>query len=158
AGVFPQWNPLQYLGEPTSVQSIFALTYPFSYLAYAIAKLLGSEGYFVEVFAIGHIVAGYAASFFAARSMRLRSTWSVGVAAAIVLSGTSLMIGRSYAQMTPVLVWTPLLIVAVERLRRHGGSVRWALATGAVIGLYCHCGNGQMWFYSIGFTYLAIFL
>lgn len=158
AGVFPQWNPLQYLGEPTSVQSIFALTYPFTYLAYAIAKLLGSDAYWVEVFAIGHIVAGYAAAFFAARSMRLRSTWSVGVAAAIVLSGTSLMIGRSYAQMTPVLVWTPLLIVAVERLRRHGGNTRWALATAAVIGLYCHCGNGQMWFYSIGFTYLAIFL
>ncbi|HXI14058.1 MAG TPA: hypothetical protein VNM92_15650 [Thermoanaerobaculia bacterium] len=158
AGVFPQWNPFQFLGQPTSVQSIFALTYPFTYVSFFIARAFGSDRYFVEVFSLLHFIAGYFACYAAARAARLGPAWAMLVGVATVLSGTALMIGRSYAQMTPVLVWMPLMIVMVERLRRNGGSTRWAVTTGVVIGLFCHCGNAQMWLYAVLFIYLAIAL
>lgn len=156
-GVFPQWNPFQYLGQPTSVQSIFALTYPFTYTAFFIARALGGDQYLVEVFSLMHIGAGYFACYAAGRATGLRPGWAMVTGTATVLSGTALMIGRSYAQMTPVLVWLPLLVLMVERLRRGGGT-RWAVVTGVVIGFFCHCGNAQMWLYSLLFTYLGIAL
>jgi hypothetical protein len=157
-GVFPQWNPLQYLGQPTSVQSIFALTYPFTWVSYFLARALGGDYLFVEVFSLLHFGGTYFASFAAGRAMRLRAGWAMVAAVATVLSGTALMIGRSYAQMTPVLLWMALLVVLVERLRRDGGSTRWVVTFGLLLGFFCHCGNAQMWIYGVLFAYLAIAL
>jgi hypothetical protein len=155
-GIFPTLNPYQFLGQPTSVQSIYALTYPFTYIAFAIARALGGDHLFVEVFALGHILAGYFATFAAARYVGSRNVIAATASLSFVLSGAALMISRSYAQMAPVLVWAPLLVIAVEWLRRNGGSTRWAVLTGLVIGFFCHCGNGQMWLYAVMFSYFAI--
>ncbi len=155
-GVFPTLNPYQFLGQPNSLQSIYALTYPFTYVAFAVARAIGGDHLFVEVFVIGHILAGYFATYAAARYLGSRNVIAAAASLTFVLSGAALMISRSYAQMAPVLVWAPLLIIAAESLRRHGGSTRWAVLTGLVIGIFCHCGNGQMWLYAVMFFYFAI--
>jgi hypothetical protein len=155
-GQLPTWNPFQLLGQPNSVQSIYALTYPLTYAVFALVRALGREALYIEAFVIAHIVGGYLATYWAARALRVRPILAGASSIAFVLSGTALMIARSYATMAPLLLWAPLLIVAAERLRRGRVTWRWAVGTAVVIGLFCHSGNGQMWVYAVMFFGIAI--
>ncbi|MDQ3813424.1 MAG: hypothetical protein M3347_05680, partial [Armatimonadota bacterium] len=149
SGVFPTWNPYQFMGQPTSVQSWLALTYPPTYLCYLVARQLGNEFLFIEVFCIAHLLAGYAATYWASRAAGLRPMLAALGGLCMALSGCTLIMGRSYFHMTPVIVWTPLLIVALINLQQRPATARWVLGTGLVIGIFCHSGNGQMWTYAV---------
>lgn len=156
-GVFPTWNPYELMGEVTSSQTDHALTYPFTYLAYFIARhILGQQYLFNDVFCILHLLLGYAAMYWAARVLDMRPALAMLAALAAVLSGCALIMGRSYFHTTPVLVWMPLLIVAVAKLQQGAVNWRWVLFTGGVIGFACHSGNGQMWTYEVCFFLLAV--
>jgi hypothetical protein len=157
-GIFPTFNPYQFLGQPTSVQSIYALTYPITYGVYGIAHVLGNDDSFVDVFAIIHLLAACAATYWASRETRVRPLLAAAAAIAVCLAGATLIISRSYVQMSPVVLWMPVLIALTERFRKHHGSFRWAIATGCVIALFCHSGNGQMWVYGMMFTAIAFAL
>lgn len=151
-GIFPTFNPYQFLGQPTSVQSIYALTYPFTYAVYGIAHLVDNDDAFVDVFAIFHLLAACAATYWASRETRVRAPLAAAAAIAVCLAGATLIISRSWVQMSPVVLWMPLLIGLTERFRRRRGSFLWAMATGCTIALFCHSGNGQMWVYGMMFT------
>jgi len=155
-GDFPTWNPFQLLGQPTSVQSIYGLTYPLTYAVFALVRAIGHEAHWAEAFVILHILGGYVATYFAARQISVRPILAAAAGIAFVLSGTALMIARSYATMAPVLLWAPLLIILTERLRRLPVSWPWAVATAVVIGLFCHSGNAQMWVYALIFFGVAV--
>ncbi len=157
-GTFPTWNPYQFLGQPTSPQSIYGLTYPVTYAAFGLARLLGGDHLYIEVFVLLHILGGYAAMVWAGRSAGVRPVLAAAAALSFVLSGTVLMIVRSYATMSGLVVWGPLLIVLAERLRRRGPSLSWALGTAFVVGIFCHSGNGQMWAYAVVFFGFALVL
>lgn len=158
AGEFPTWNPYQYMGQPTSVQSMYGLTYPFTYLAFAVVHWLGHDEAYVELLVIGHILAGYFAMCWAARTLKVRPLLAATASLTFILSGTALMIARDYATMAPLYVWMPLLIVAAERLRTTTAGLKWAMLTALAIGLFCHSGNGQMWVYGVLFFGLALLL
>ena len=158
AGDFPTWNPYQYMGQPTSVQSMYGLTYPFTYLAFAIVHWLRHDEAYVELLVIGHILAGYFAMYWAARTLKVRPLLAATSSLTFILSGTALMIARDYATMAPLYVWMPLLIVAAERLRTTASGLKWAVLTALAIGLFCHSGNGQMWVYGVLFFGLALLL
>lgn len=157
AGEFPTWNPYQFMGQPTSVQSMYGLTYPFTYAAFAAAHWLGRDELYVELLTIGHILAGYFAMYWAARTLKVRPLLAVAATLSFVLSGAALMIARNYATMAPLYLWMPLLIVAAERVRTAAG-LKWAILTALAIGLFCHSGNGQMWVYGVLFFGLALLL
>jgi len=158
SGVFPTWNPSQFLGQPNSVQSIYGLTYPWTYIAFAFVHWLGHDNWFIEAFVIPHVLAGYWTTVWAARTLRVRPSLAVAASISFVLSGTVLMMSRSYSTMNPLVFWAPLLIVAAETLRRGSPALKWAAATALVVGLYCHSGNGQMWAYAVMFFGLVLLL
>jgi hypothetical protein len=151
AGVMPNWNPHQYLGAPLAEIGTYALTYPGTYLSYAIAVHgLGDRYATMEVFCWLHLLLGYFALFWMGRKLDLAAPLASGFALCQVLSGFALVCGRSWYYMTPVYLWAPLLFVALLHLRTRAPTLRWTIGTGLVIGLFFHAGNAQMWVYALG--------
>lgn len=150
-GVFPVWNPYQQLGAPTASVGVYALTYPPTFLSYAVAKhVFGRPEWTFEVFCVFHTLLGYWACYWAGREVGLRPALAAMGAVACTLSGFQLIAGRSWYYMTPFMVYLPLLVVSVERLTRLRRPGRWVLGTGFTIGLFFHAGNAQMWAYGVG--------
>jgi hypothetical protein len=157
AGGFANWNPHQFLGAPLAEVGTYALTYPFTYLSYALATyLLGDELATVEVFCWLHLVGGFAALFWLGRRLRLSPPISAAMALSFVLSGYALIGGRSWFYMVPTFLWAPLLGISVHSLVKRDPTRGWLLGTGVVIGLYFHAGNAQMWAYGTTFFCLAL--
>jgi hypothetical protein len=150
AGERPDWNPYQCLGAPLAEVGTYALTYPVTWLSYAVARNgFGDELATLEVFCWLHLLAGYAACFWLGRRLGLFPPTAAALALCWTLSGYALIGGRSWYYMTPSFVWYPLLIGAALGLRRPAPGWRWVLATSLVIGLFFHAGNAQMWAYGM---------
>jgi hypothetical protein len=158
-GVFPEWNPYQFLGMPTTGSGLWCLSYPPTYLSYALATYLLHDEYLtLEVFAILHLLAGYAATYWAMRKVGVRASVAVLGGVATALAGYTLIAGRCWIMMTTIAVYLPLLVVALVNLERGGGGWRWALLTGLVIGLFYAVGFTQIWIYAMAFFFLAAVL
>lgn len=156
-GIFPTWNPYQFLGAPTASLGVYALTYPPTYFSYWVARsLLHNEYLTCEVFCTLHLGAGYFAGYWACREASLSRGLSATGSLCLALSGFMLLAGRSWYYMTPVLFWSPLLVISTLRLQRGRTGWKWALATGFVIGAFFHAGNAQMWIYAVLFWVLSI--
>ncbi len=154
-GVVPEYNPCVLLGAPAL--SCGGGTYPVTYVAYAIARHgLGNEYATIEVFAFLHILAGYAATYWAARQVGIGRMPALVVSVCFVLSGSVLIMGRSWHTFVPAVVWTPLLIVAAAKLARGPVGWKWTLATGVIVGVAFHGEFPQIWAYSVGFFVFAI--
>ncbi len=149
-GIFPTWNPYQYFGSPTTTVGTYALTYPPTYLSYIVARyVLGNEYYTVEVFCIAHLLVAYCVTYFALRKSGARPSLAMLATLCCVLSGFALLIGRSWFYMTPVFVYTPLLMMQTARLVNGERGWRWIGMTALWLGLYFHAGNVQMWAYTV---------
>jgi hypothetical protein len=154
-GVLPDYNPYDHMGAPAL--SVGGGTYPVTYLAYAVARhLLGNEYATLEVFAILHILAGYAAVYWASRLAGMGRMPAVAASLSFVLSGSILIMGRSWHTFLPVVVWMPLLAVAVMKMARGPVSWKWFLASGLSLGIAYHAEFPQLWAYSAVFFVLAI--
>jgi len=158
AGGFPAWNPHQFLGAPLAEVGTYALTYPFTYLSYALATyVLGDELATIEVFCWLHLAAGFTAFFWFGRRLGIHPAINSAMALSFVLSGYALIAGRSWYYMVPTFLWAPLLGISVLSLLERDPGWRWLLGTGGVIGLYFHAGNAQMWAYGMAFFSLGLF-
>jgi hypothetical protein len=156
-GLFPTMNPYQLGGVPTTGLGTYALTYPVTYLSYAIAAFgLRNEYATLEVFAFLHLLAGYFGC------LRLFRYWRIGPALAalgglsFVLSGFFLIAGRSWFYMLPVAAYLPLWMYGIERLRKGEVDGRWSILMGLLVGISFHSGNAQMWFYTVMFSVVAV--
>jgi hypothetical protein len=157
AGEMPDWNPYQYLGSPLAEVGTYALTYPVTYLSYALATYgLGDEYATMDVFCWLHLLAGYGVCFWLGRRLRLTAPTAAALGLCWSLSGYALIVGRSWYYMTPSYVGYPLLAIAALAVQRSAPSWRWILGTGLVIGLLFHAGNAQMWAYGLEFFGLWI--
>ena len=156
-GHFPSWNPYQFLGTPAAGMGLYALTYPVTYLSYAIATyLLRHEYWTLEVFALIHLMAGSAVTYLVGRRLGLRPFLALAATLSFQLSGFSLIAGRSWYYVMPVNFWMPLLMLGIldlERLLSAGKPIptRWIVGMGVSIGVFFHSGNAQFWVYSLGF-------
>jgi hypothetical protein len=158
-GVFSTWNPHQFLGSPTTTLGTYALTYPPTYLSYAIAEWgLGNEYATLDVFCVLHLLIGYLSGYWAARVMGIRPSLAAVAAICFALAGFFLVAGKSWYYMTPVAAWAPLLVGLVEKFRQTQVGGKWVLATGCVIGGLFHAGNAQMWSYAVLFYVAAILI
>ena len=158
-GAFPDFNPFQQMGAPVAGVGVYALTYPPTWASCAIAdRLLGTPAAALEVFAFLHLAAGFGAAFWAGRAVGVRPALAAAAALSFALSGYFLIGGRSWYYMLPVALWAPLLVVAVERLRRGTPGLGWAVLSGLAVGAFFHAGNAQMWSYAMLFVALALAL
>jgi len=158
-GVFPTWNPHQYLGSPNATVGWYALTYPFTYLSYWFAKtVLGNENATIEVFSFLHLLLGYLALYWCIRREGVRPSLAMLASSCCILSGFALIFSRSWFQFSPILLWTPLMAVCVQELIRGKTGWKWIVAFGATIGIFFHAGHIQMWTYSVLLIDIAIVL
>ena len=156
-GVFPTWNPYQLLGAPTTTVGIYSLTYPFTYASYFLSRyILGNEFLTIETYCTSHIIGGYFALYWAARCHRVRPVVASIAALCAVLSGWSLIAGRSWFYVSPVFVYVPLMIVGVSKLTSGSASWKWVSAMAVVIAFFFHAGNVQFWVYGMMFLWIAL--
>jgi len=158
-GRFPVWNPHQLLGAPTATVGTYMLTYPPTYVSYWIAQRIFGDPYLtIEVFSILHLAVGYFITVVVLRRFGLRPSLAVAGALSFTLCAFLLIGGRSQCTFVPVAVWLPLLAVSVLALEQGPVGWKWALATGAVVGVYYHAGHAQFWIYSLMFFAAAVVL
>ena len=143
-GAFPDFNPFQQMGAPVAGVGVYALTYPPTWASCAVAdRLLGTPAAALEVFAFLHLAAGFGAAFWAGRAVGVRPALAAAAALSFALSGYFLIAGRSWYYMLPVALWAPLLVVAVERLRRGTPGLGWAVLSGLAVGVFLHAEIGR---------------
>ena len=151
-GEFPNFDPCQLMGVPSAGSVLYLPTV----VSYAIARWgLGNENYTFEVFAAMHLLAGYLASFAAARTAGLRPALAFVLGISFTLCGYVLLVGRGWYFIVAMVVWMPLLFCAMENWLNGRVGWRWLLTTGFVIGAFYYTGFPQCWFYAIlllGFT------
>jgi len=156
-GIFPTWNPYQYMGSPTTTVGTFGFTYPPTYLAYWIAKdLLRNEYLVLDVFSVLHLLGAYAATFWVIRREQARPSLAMLGGLCCALSGYALIVGRSWYNMTPVFLWVPLLVGLLRLAIDRPPDWRWIAAFGTCIGLYFHSPNVQMWAYTLLLLAVAV--
>ncbi len=153
-GEFPDFDPCQLMGIPCGSSGF--LCYPPTVVSYAIARWgLGNQNYTLEVFAAMHLLAGYAASYAAARVAGLRPALAYVLGISFVLCGYVLLVGRSWCFMVTLVFWLPLLFCCLESWLRGRANLRWLLASGLAIGGLYYIGFPQIWFYAMFFLGLA---
>lgn len=156
-GEMPSYTANQWLGMPTTALGVYGLTYPPTCASYAVAKvLLDDPNATLEVFALLHLLAGFVATWVLARAVGMRGFVASAMAAGYVLSGYMLIAGRSWYYMLPIAVWVPLLLYSLHRFAIGRTSRWWAVGTAAVVGLFFHAGNAQMWSYALLFYAVGV--
>ena len=151
-GEFPDFDPCQYMGMPNAGKGIFALFYPPTIASYAVARyVLCNEHWTLDVFAAMHLLAGYVASYFAARRFGLRPALAFAMAIAFVLSGYILLVGRSWHAVLTLVLWLPLLFCSMEAWLSGRTGWRWLIASGLCIGGFYYMGFPQYWVYALFF-------
>lgn len=155
-GILPEYNPYILLGAPALSEGCGG-TYPGLLGSYAIARhVLGNEFAMMEIFAVLHILAGYISTYAASRRVGMGASAAAVGSISFVLSGSVLIMGRSWHAFLPLVVFLPLLVIAVTQLIRAPVSWRWWLGTGLVLGISYHAEFLQVWVYSLMFFALAI--
>jgi hypothetical protein len=158
-GRFPEWNPYQFMGSPTTVLGYYGFTYPFTYFSYWFARdVLGNGNALIEVLCFTHLLFGYLAMYWVVRGERCRPSIAMLAASCYALSGYALIFTRSFVPFSPLLLWAPLLVVCLQELARGRTGWKWTLAFGVCMGLLFHAGHIQMWAYTILLVDFAILL
>jgi hypothetical protein len=160
AGQFPEWNACQLLGSPLASLGEEMLYYPPLYLSYAIARWgFGNESLTLEIFAILHLAAGYAATFWAARRIGMRASLAAVGSLCFLLSGYLLLVGRTAINIMPMAVWGPLLMVCMDYFAKKKIGWKWTVVTGVAIAPFFYVGFPQYWLYvMISIAVIAVVL
>lgn len=151
AGNFPGINAHQAMGMPVFASGTYSISYPGIYLAYWLAIWCGSQQYFMETYAILHILAGYMATYFLLRRLKIEQIVAASTAASYVLGAYVLFIGKAWYYTFPTLLFLPLLVGATLGLVAKPttlGRIAW---WGILGGVYFHSGNAQLWAYTMFF-------
>jgi hypothetical protein len=158
-GKFPEWNPYQFLGAPTTTVGIYGLTYPPTYISYWIAhSLLKDDCATIEVFAAIHLLFGYLLTYLAMRWAGI-SPWIAATGGVCwILSGWFFVGGRSQSTFLGSAVFLPLMIMSITYFQTRSVSWRWAILSGTALGFYFHAGHAELWVYTMMFFTLALLL
>ena len=156
-GEFPDYGPNCLMGGPGISEGGGSLTYPPTWLAYAIARYgLHDEYALLEVFAALHLLAGFLLTWWLARRLRLSPMAATLASLALVLSGSILIMGRCWHMIIPTVVAGPAIALCLLWLKERPVSWRWALVTGLVLGVYYQVGFPQEWAYAALFFGLGV--
>src|SRR5437879_2833671 len=156
-GHWPNYNPYVFMGAPLLNLGLYSLTYPPTYLAYGIAReFLHDEYATLEVFAILHLLVGYVATYAVARRTGMGPLPATLASLSFVLSGSILIMGRSWHTFVTAAVWLPILVAGLARLREGPVGWRWVLGIGLALGLVFQVGFPQLAVYELGFFVVGV--
>jgi len=137
AGHLPLWNPLSNLGQPLAATGTASVFYP--------AKLLFhlplDFDWALRLYLVGHLLLAAGGAYHLARYM------GASVAAAGIAALSYTFCGNVLFQQTNVVflvgaAWLPWAVGAALRMLREG-SLRWAVALGAILALMVLGGDPQ---------------
>jgi len=149
-GEFPDFDSCQLMGMPSAGKGAYALLYPPTVISDAIARWgLQNENFTLEVFAAMHLLAGYLASYAAARMAGLRPALAYALGISFVLCGYILLVGRAWYAVVTLVFWVPVLFCCLESWLQGRANGRWLLVTGLAIGGFYYTGFAQYWFYGM---------
>jgi len=155
-GVVPEYDPFIFLGSPL-LSLGGGLLYPPLYAAYAVARhVLGNEFATFDVFAIGHLLAGYCLCWLVARRLGASGPAAALFGATFSLAGPLVVMGRCWHAFNAMAVFIPGLALLADRLRRGPVGVGWAAATGLALGLFYHAGFPQLFVIGTGMFVLSV--
>lgn len=157
-GVFPEINPYQFMGNPTSSTGIYSLTYPVTYIAYAIARFLcHNELMTIDVFCIIHILLAYAGAFLLAKKLQVISAMATMAGICYALCGYHFVGTFYWYYIIPTAAFLPFLILCLICIKEKPSWGMW-LVFGLIWGIYGHNGSIQLWIYTVMFLGLATIL
>jgi hypothetical protein len=158
ASEFPHYNPYLFLGSPLASLGLYGLTYPPTVASYALARhVLQNEYATVDVYAITHLLCGFFVIRLLGRRLGMGPVPANLTALSCDLSGAALIMGRSWFNFVPILVWLPLLFLGLLRLRETE-KVGWKWIVGMALAMAApfHVGFSQVAVYVSGFFCLAV--
>lgn len=144
AGHFPEYSSGG-LGGPIASTGPCSATYPPLYVAYAVAHhVLGNDYATEEVYAALHLFFGLIATFALCRAVGIRPAVATAGALSFELSGSILIMGRSWHNFVCTALWLPLLWLCLVFFLRGRVGLKWASATAVVLGAYYHAAFPQV--------------
>ena len=148
-GEFPDWNPCQFMGEAAAPNGMGSLLYPPTLVSYAVAHWgLGDEYAMMEVFALGHLLAGFVVSFLMARALGMRPAIAFTLAISFVLCGYFLSSAARGTRRSRS--WYGCLYWCGPRIAGCKGPFPgMAWATSVSIAAFYYVGFPQYWFYGL---------
>ncbi len=145
SGQMPQYNPYLGFGAPMMNRGLESYTYPPTHISYLFARfVLNNEYAMLEVWAFLHILGGFWATYFLGRYLGMRPWIATSIALAFVLSGQALIMGRSWLNFTPPLVWQPLMFLSFAHFIRGKVGFKWAFGMALSFGMFFHVGFPQL--------------
>lgn len=158
-GIFPEINPYQFAGLPTSSAGVYSLTNPFIYISYFFAKYIGMNAeYTLDVFAIINLMLAYIFIYIATRLVGINKNIAILVCICYCLSGYSLIGVRSWYYMAPITAFAPFIIIGLELIKRQQLNVKYFIIGTIITALLGYGGNFQMFVYGCSFYILGIIL
>lgn len=158
-GIFPEINPYQFTGIPTTSASVYALTYPVIYFSYWFSRfILRDEFYTIDVFAWIHIITAYILSYKAAKYCKVNSTLSTLFAICYSLSGYSLIGIRSWYYMAPITAFAPMIVIGLEFVKNQIINTKFIIIGSIITALLIYAGNIQMFMYASMFYILGLLI
>lgn len=156
-GHLPQYDPYVLMGTPLANLGYTSLTYPPTYLSYAIARYMLHNDYaLADVFAFLHILCGYAATYILSRRLNIGSMPATLAALSFVLSGSILMVGRSTHTFITLALYLPLIMLSALTLVQQPLSWRSTLCASLPIVLFFQVGFSQIWIYAVALFCLLL--
>ena len=158
-GTFPEINPYQFMGSPTSSTGIYSLLYPVTYIAYAIAKFLcRNELITIDVFCIIHILLAYTGTFMVAKKLQIRSPLAFVAGISYSLCGYHFIGAFYWYYIITTAAFLPFLTLCLICINDKPSWKLWFIS-GLLWGIYGLSGNVQLWGYTAMFLGLfALYL
>lgn len=159
-GIFPEINPYQLTGLPTSAVSVYGLTYPITYLSYFIAQyLLNDSLCIIDIFCIIHLFIAYTTMYQTCKYLNVKPTWNILSSICYTFSGYSLIGVRSWYYMSPIIAFAPFIIIGLEYLKRNGEfKVKQNIIGMLIVAMIAYAGNVQMLLYAFAFYFIGIII
>jgi hypothetical protein len=154
SGSFPTYNPYQFAGVPTLPQSIYALYYPITHIAYLIAKyIIGNSNYFTTVFVCIHLFVGYIFCIKLLQKLNISIFLNVLAALSFVFSGAILKMTTNWYYAAPSVAFLPLISYYLWQYHQSTNK-KFTLFLAVAFVLYFYSGNVQFCVYSFCFVSL----
>ena len=148
SGHWPRYVPELGMGIGTGPSM-----YPPFYVAYALARNVLRDPYaFLDVSAILHLIGGYWATYVLARRIGQGRAVATLASLSFILSGSVLIMGRSWSSFSAVCLWQPLFLLLLVQLTRKDVGWRWPVGVALVLAMYYYAGFPQTVIIALWFT------
>jgi len=157
SGTLPVLNPHQTAGLPLLQMSTYPIIYPLTWVAYAIANLLGNEYLLFEIFVAIHLLLGFVATYILLRKTNTPEATSLIGAIGATMSGYLIIASSNWFYAAPTALYLPLMLL-LAKTNFEKPEKKTAIISGIVRALYFLSGNLQYFVFTCFFELVYVAL